>query len=71
MYLVSQYSTGAPPDHQHTNQDMALYIVYCEYIRILCVSTAETALYINFDIFLLLTCFKDFMVWHLRCRHPN
>ena len=57
MYLVSQYSTGAPPDH-HTTQDMALYIVYCEYIRILCVSTAETALYINFVIFCYLHVLK-------------
>ena len=50
MYLVSQHSTGAPPDRQHTTQEMALYTVYCEYIRILCISTAETALY--FDMFL-------------------
>ena len=52
MYLVSQHSTGAPPNRQHTTQEMALYTVYCEYIRILCISTAETALY--FDVFLLL-----------------
>ena len=58
MYLVSQHSTGAPPDHQHTTQEIALYTVYCEYIRILCISTAETALYINFDIFCYLHVLK-------------
>ena len=35
MYLVSQHSTGAPPDRHNTNQEVALYTVYCEYIRIL------------------------------------
>ena len=51
MYLVSQHSTGAPPERQHTTQEMAIYTVYCEYIQILCISTAETALYLYFDIF--------------------
>ena len=50
MYLVSQHSTGAPPDRQHSTPEMALYTVYCEDIRISCISTTETALY--FDIFI-------------------
>ena len=41
IYLVSKHSTEAPLDRQHTAQEMALYTVYCEYIRILCISTAE------------------------------
>ena len=70
MYLVSQHSTGAPPDRQHSTPEMALYTVYCEYIRISCISTAETALY--FDIFITtynLKVFINFIAFKYLCHN--
>ena len=69
MYLVSQHSTGAPPE-MHTTQEMALYTVYCEYIQILCSSTAETALY--FDMFYYynrLKVFNNFIAFKCLCHN--
>ena len=44
----------------HASQERALHTIYYCQIQILCVSTAETALYINFDIFCYLHVLKVF-----------
>ena len=71
MYLVSQRSTGAPLDRQHTTQEMALHTKFIGDIFEYCELVIKLIVFRELQHSLLPQSFKDSMVWHLRYRHPN
>ena len=73
MYLVSQHSTEAPLDRQHTlfNRWRSTQFIIVKF-QILCVSTADTAL--HFDIFCYyndLKVFSNFLAFPCLCHSYN